>query len=45
MQESCEEHMEIAEAIAAADQERAGKVARAHIERTRMTYHRCVPQG
>lgn len=45
MQESCEEHTEIAEAIAAADQDRAGKVAWAHIERTRMTYPRRLAQG
>lgn len=38
--DACEEHLEIADAIAAADEDRAMKAARAHIERTRMAYGR-----
>ena len=45
MRESSAEHLGIAEAIAEADGERAGERARAHIERTRMAYHRGVVQG
>ena len=36
--DACQEHIEIAEAIAARDQQQAMKAARAHIERTRMAY-------
>jgi DNA-binding GntR family transcriptional regulator len=38
--ESCAEHLELIEAIAAGDEERAIKAAREHTERTRTAYHR-----
>lgn len=38
--ESCAEHLELIEAIAAGDEERAAKAAREHTERTRTAYHR-----
>src|SRR5215468_7439861 len=38
--ESCAEHLEITEAIAAGDEERAAMAAREHTERTRSAYHR-----
>lgn len=42
MRDSCEEHREIAQAIAAREARRAGKAAQVHIERTKMAYHRSV---
>ena len=39
-EESCAEHMELVEAIAADDAERAAKATREHTERTRTAYHR-----
>jgi DNA-binding GntR family transcriptional regulator len=38
--ESCAEHLDMVDAIAAADEERTTAVARGHIERTRTAYHR-----
>lgn len=38
--DSCAEHREIAQAIAARDEGRAAGAARVHIERTRIAYHR-----
>jgi DNA-binding GntR family transcriptional regulator len=38
--ESCAEHLELIEAIAVGDEERAAKAAREHTERTRTAYHR-----
>jgi DNA-binding GntR family transcriptional regulator len=38
--ESCAEHLDMVEAVAAGDEERAASVARGHIERTRTAYHR-----
>lgn len=40
MRDSCAEHREIAQAIAARDEGRAAGAARVHIERTRIAYHR-----
>jgi DNA-binding GntR family transcriptional regulator len=37
--ESCAEHREMIEAVAAGDEERAAKAARQHTERTRTAYH------
>lgn len=45
MRESNVEHVGIAEAVAAADGKRAGELARAHIQRTRMAYHRLAGRG
>jgi DNA-binding GntR family transcriptional regulator len=42
--ESCAEHLDLVGAIEAADVERAAKVARKHVERTRNAYHRPEPQ-
>lgn len=38
--ESCAEHLDLVEAIAAGDEDRAVKAARQHTERTRTAYHR-----
>ena len=38
--ESCAEHRDMVEAIAAGDAERASSIARKHTERTRAAYHR-----
>lgn len=38
--DSCAEHADMVEAIEVGDEERAAKVARGHIERTRTAYHR-----
>ena len=45
--ESCAEHLEITEAIAVGDEDRAAKAAREHTERTRRAYHRpeTLPPG
>jgi DNA-binding GntR family transcriptional regulator len=43
--ESCAEHLEITEAIAAGDEERAAMAAREHTERTRSAYHRPETPG
>lgn len=40
MRASCTEHRKIARAIASGDERRAAAAAQAHIERTRMAYHR-----
>lgn len=40
MRDSCAEHREIAQAIAARDEGRAARAAQVHIERTRVAYHR-----
>lgn len=42
MRGSCEEHREIADAIAARDERRAAGAARVHIERSRIAYHMSI---
>ncbi|MDR0342442.1 MAG: GntR family transcriptional regulator [Nocardiopsaceae bacterium] len=44
MRDSCDEHREIAQAIAAREEKQAATAARVHIEHTRLAYHESIGQ-